>query len=83
MQNKIEYYNEVTNIILGQVEANCNSICFYNPTVNVGTLFVNDLPVPPSTIFSLDGKSGEIDTTIYNTRATSNEAFFVIRKYYK
>lgn len=82
MDRKVRF--DSRNLNTGNVPAdNCNCISFYNPTGNVGTFYINNVPVPPGAIYTLACLAGEIDTTVYNARFTStSEKYFVTRKYY-
>lgn len=87
-KKKRKYYNEITNINgPGNVMADgCNSITFYSPPDNTGTLRVNNLPVKSGCMFGLDGLEGEQDQTVYDVKIDNigaSDAYYVIRKFYK
>lgn len=82
-----KFFHQMTNINKsGPIESQgCNAICFYSPSSNTGTLYVNDIPVPSGCILSLEGLEGERDMTIYNVKYDSTIAgdyFYFIAKFY-
>ena len=69
-KKKRKYYNEITNINgPGNVMADgCNSITFYSPPDNTGTLRVNNLPVKYACLFGFNGLDGEQDSITYDDK---------------